>query len=176
MGFLIPSWFLALVLQLVGALNDPYLTDLPAIGYAAPDRHPDEVGVGSRYGGPKDSRWGGQAMACAPDKHVDATVHTCAHRTHRCGTLLLLESVKTKKRTLCRVMDRGPYGALDADGVWHVEIKLKPGSRRRGILDLTPTVFAALGMRGMSPVRSWVISVPAKPLRIRAARKRRPSS
>jgi hypothetical protein len=164
------------LLQLTTSLADPYLTDLPALSWTAPDRKPNEVGKGSRYGGPKDSKWGGQAMACAPDKHVDDRVHTCAHRTHKCGTILLVENAKNKKRTLCRVMDRGPYGAIDADGVWHVEIKLKPGSRRRGLLDMTPAVFAAIGMKSMTQVKIWVIHVPKKPLRVRSIKKRRPTS
>jgi hypothetical protein len=175
LSWLLPSWLITLALELIGAFNDPYFTDLPNLSFAAPDRKPDEVGVGSRYGGPKDTRWGGQAMACAPDRFVDGRVHTCAHRTHRCGTVLMVENARNGRRTLCRVMDRGPYGAIDAEGVWHVEIKLKAGSRRRGILDMTPAVFAAIGMRSMTPVKVWVIDVPATPLRIRP-RKRRPTS
>jgi len=170
------------IAQFSVAVADPLMRGLPDLAWAKPARAPDEVGGASRYGGPGDSRWGGQGLACAPDHKVEAGMHVCAHRTHRCGTVLLVQSVRTGRTTLCRVMDRGPYGACTRPmvrrrcprGAWRVEIRLQPGSVRRGFLDLAFTTYAALGLRGISPVRAWVLEVPRRPIRVRPAR--RPTS
>ena len=161
---LLSSW-IAWSLRVATALSDPYLVDTAALSYEVPDRAP-EAGIASRYGEPGD-KYGAQALACAPGKHVDSTMHVCAHRTRRCGTILFVRSVKTRQTTLCRVMDRGPFCALDKNGVWHVEVRLKEGSRRRGFLDLTPAAYRDLGLRGLDPVEAWAVYVPAKPLRVR---------
>jgi len=158
----------SLVLQWFQLINDPFLYNPPAV--RAPDTAP-VVTRASRYGGPKDGRWGGAALAAAPDHHIEAGMHVCAHRTLKFGTILVVQSVRTRRTTLCRVMDRGPYGAIDANGVWHVEIRLQPGSRRRGDLDLAFTAYNAIGLKGIAPVRFWEAYAPEKPMRIRPKRR-----
>lgn len=76
---------------------------------------PSTVGVASRFGDPGD-KWVGGNLYCAPKKRVDSKEHVCAHRRagYRelpCGSILILENPRTGKRSWCKVMDRGPYGA-----------------------------------------------------------------
>ncbi len=158
---------ITVLVKLSGFTTDPFLRAPIPAELARPARGPDLVGVASRYGGPRDSRWGGAALACAPATHTDLQMHVCAHRRLPCGTMLQLENPRNGKRSFCRVMDRGPFGALDENGTWHVEVKLVPGHRRRGDFDLTPAVFAELGAKGLSTVRAWIRYRPARPLRFR---------
>lgn len=43
------------------------------------------------------------------------------------------------------VRDSGPWGAVDKHGNWEVQIKLKKGWRRRGVVDLSWAVWKELG-------------------------------
>ncbi len=104
----LPLAWLAEIVTTVVALfaADPTLT-LPS--------NPDEQGIASRFGDPGD-KWVGGNLYCAPNRRVNQTEHACAHRyagykRHPCGSILILENPRTKKRSWCRVMDRGPYGA-----------------------------------------------------------------
>lgn len=81
-----------------------------------------------------------------------------AHRTLPCGTVVVVEH--KGKRVAARVLDRGPYGALDADGVWLIKRPLDPVARDavwRGIIDLSPGVAKAIGLRSMGMVTVWTV-------------------
>lgn len=81
-----------------------------------------------------------------------------AHRTLPCGTVVIIEH--KGKRVAARVLDRGPYGALDADGKWLVKRPLDPVTRDavwRGIVDLSPGVAKAVGLRSMGMVTVWTL-------------------
>lgn len=45
----------------------------------------------------------------ANGERYDRNAATCAHRTHRFGTKLVVTAVKTGRRVVCRVNDRGPF-------------------------------------------------------------------
>lgn len=167
---------ISLLVQWFGVFTDPLLREPPGI-VEAPERAPFQEGKATRFGGQHDSQWGGQALACAPDYHTDESMFVCAHRQLPCGTVILIESVRTKKTSLCRVMDRGPFGAKGDDGVWFPKVgrhKQRTGVFR-GILDMTPAVVHALGLTGgLAQVRIWRVWVPKKPMRIRVKRRDRP--
>ncbi len=182
-------WLLA---QLAGSLVDPFLRGLPAVAWEAPDRSPDEVGRASTYARPaktcepgdikcKPRKAGSKKqslMACAETTRVAPDMAVCAHRTHRCGTLLLLQHEGTGRTAMCRVMDRGPYGAHDAEtGEWFNKAR-EPDREGTyaGVLDMGPAVRAVLapGDGGKPRVRIWVLDVPRRP--IKRVRVKRPTS
>ncbi len=154
-------------------LADPFMRgELPAI--AAPSRAPDETGLASTYGRARDSHR--QAfMASAEHVRVDPTMHVCAHRSRRFGTVLVIQSERTGRVTACKVTDRGPYGCVTHDTGERINsavVRDRPCTHR-GILDLGPGVRAELGPGdgGLHPVRVWAVFVPP-----RAVHVRRPSS
>ncbi len=120
-----------------------------------------EIGLASRYGYPGDPYEPvGQAPACKARLTAqwgragwrDAFAKGVAHRTHPCGTKLLICRLHTSQCTEAVVVDRGPYGAIDARGRWHMRRKLRNGERWRGIVDLLPKVAKKLGIRGLEEV------------------------
>jgi hypothetical protein len=140
----------------------------PELELAAPERAPDEIGRASTYGRPHKDSAHQALLACAPSTQIDPTMFVCAHRSHRCGTVLLVESVNTGRVTACRVMDRGPYGALVGDH-WQKKIRPSDPGTWRGVLDMAPAVRAALGPGdgGLLAVRIWIAYVPPRPIRVR---------
>lgn len=94
----------------------------------------------------------------------------------RCGVRALVCSAQTLRCTWTVVMDSGPWGAVPIEQGyvgsgeagrragrgkpakrWEVQIRLKPGWRRRGVADLTLPVWRALGKpRFLSKVIVWV--------------------
>lgn len=142
---------------------------------------PDEKGVGSTFGGDGD-KWIGGRMACAPHDYVNKTDHVCAHRSHPCGTILIIEYPQTGLRSWCIVADRGPYGAnvfasdgktklksSDGSYAWYIKIKNSDSppaiecptkdciGKWRGILDISPAVTKDLGHPGWGPIRVWTL-------------------
>lgn len=147
--------------------GDPFLELAPRV--SVPDRAPDLVGKAARYGMVGDSKHGGRnPLACAPGHRPTPTMRVCAHRSMRCGTRLVLQSVKTGRVTICAVMDRGPFGRLDANGVWFNGAKHPEREGTwRGILDTTPAIYRELGVRGITELRVWVMSRPARAVKVR---------
>lgn len=120
---------------------------------------PKEIGIGSQYGQAGDI-YAEQALACSPKKHVDNQMHVCAHRYLPCGTVLIIQTVRTNRTTWCTIMDRGPYGAIiESDGQkrWGLKIKYTDPGRWRGILDMTPAVAADMHHRGFEMIRYWIL-------------------
>ncbi len=137
--------------------------------------NPPEMGLASRYGYPGDQYENfKQPYAChgsltkkwGKERYEEALKTGVAHRTLPCGTKVLI--CKTKKASLSThdksviwpctsaiVVDRGPYGTLNQQGLWHRRSKLQPGERWRGIVDLLPPVAAKLGVRGLEKVVIW---------------------
>lgn len=162
---------LALTIRFALAWLSPFLELAPDPTALDLGARPTFSGVTSRYGDAADKRWGGQALACAPDVHIRGTMHVCAHRTLPCGTVLVVESQRTKRRTVCRVMDRGPYGALTG-GHWHLKIHARDAGTWRGVLDLSPEAFADLGLHGPGPIKAWAIYRPKRRWYLRPKRRR----
>jgi len=174
-------WFQSLV-QMISSVD---VTDLcstllavaVALGGSDVPKKPEQIGVASRFGSPGDKHIGGR-MICT-HTYVSSTKHQCAHRKYKCGTKLIIENVRTKKRSWCTVTDRGPYGArvltanrtvaLKPGGnrAWYVKKRKhhKPPSRLcphggctgewRGVIDLSPTVSYELEHNGFEDVRIW---------------------
>lgn len=169
--------FLIIVIwtRLVTSVGDPFLQDIPAFAVPTETSPKAKKGLATMYGTSKDKKWGGGHLACAPDYQVQTlpTMNVCAHRTYRCGTIMAVENVRTKKRTLCRVLDRGPYGALLEDGTWVLKIRADDPGTWRGIADLTPSVAAAIGHSGYEQVRTWAIYIPAKKLIVKPVKKKK---
>ncbi len=62
-----------------------------------------QVGIASYYA---DSLHGRKTASGQP---YDRNADTCAHRTHKFGTKLLVQVVETGQTVQCRVNDRGPF-------------------------------------------------------------------
>jgi rare lipoprotein A len=72
-----------------------------------------EEGVASYYA----RRFEGRRTASG--ERYRSKLHTCAHREHPFGTILLVTAVETGKQVTCRVNDRGPFKksrVLDVSG------------------------------------------------------------
>lgn len=152
------------VFSLVEMHQDPFLRSIPPEAIPGTTSPKAQSGIATMYGTPNDRKWGAGHLACAPDYRVQdlPEMHVCAHRTYPCGTILVVENPRTGLRTLCRVLDRGPYGALLEDGTWTVKIKHADPGTWRGIADMTPAVAQAIGHTGYGRVKVWPIYVPKK--------------
>lgn len=172
---------------------------------------PDQKGIASSFGEIGD-KWVGGNLYCQPDKRVDSTEHVCAHRRtefkkrgYPCGTILILENPRTKKRSWCAVMDRGPYGAgvfsFDKEKQSYVQVRKSNGykqwyvkirrgdkpppnkcpsqdcvGRWRAYLDLSPAVSDDLGHNGLELIKSWTLNGIKKRLKYAEEKKLDPRS
>lgn len=69
-----------------------------------------------------------------------------------CGTAVLVENVRTGRRTWAVKLDSGPYGQNCPDG-WRAGKRLGPGCRWRGVADLSLRVAREIGHDGWDTVR-----------------------
>lgn len=102
----------------------------------------NQVGLASWYG---DGAWHGDITANGED--FDPHTYTCAHRTLPFDTVVLIENSANGRRAWCRINDRGPYGRIDEEGQWGVEVSRSSEIRWRGILDMSIATADALGTR-----------------------------
>ena len=126
---------------------------------------PHEQGLAGRYGYPGD-RWG-QPGSYACQKTIiknhgtaawkDMLSSGVAHRDIPCGTPLIVCAAHTERCARVYVVDRGPFGALDKNGKWHVRKKLKEGESYRGILDMLPKPSRSIGIIGIHKISLWVL-------------------
>lgn len=86
----------------------------------------------------------GTELACGGRFHL--LQHHVAIRgwRGRCGRLVRVCSEQTRRCAWSTIQDSGPWGAAKG-GRWEVQIRLRPGWRRRAVVDLTPLVWRALG-------------------------------
>lgn len=110
-------------------------------------------GVATRFGDPGDPL-DGDHMACTHER-MEPGEMVCAHRTLACGTLVVLVNPRTGMFAPCRVLDRGPYGALLPSGEWAMKIRESDPGQWRGMIDLGPTVANALQLNGREKV--WAV-------------------
>ncbi len=74
----------------------------------------------------------------------------------RCGAPAVVCSAATARCVRTTVRDAGPWGAV-RDGAWQVQIRLRPGWRRRAVVDVTRAVWRELGRpAALSGVVVWV--------------------
>ena len=97
-------------------------------------------------------------LACTGKKWRDESLHFCAHRTIKCGTWITVENVRTGMHTICKIMDRGPYGKRDVNGKWFNAATDRKRAKKEGrppkkgkyisILDMSQAVSDILGSKG----------------------------
>lgn len=108
-------------------------------------------GIASVYYTGRDGKHAGGGLACLwghpKGQHVDPKLHFIAHRTMRCGTVVKVTSVRTKKSTLAAILDRGPFGSMH-EGKWRLKIRSSDPGTWRGIADLSPGTAAAIDHNG----------------------------
>lgn len=111
---------------------------------------PFHTTIATRYADTPQDEGGTPACATRVPAALYKAAHgeRCAHRHYPCGTrLLITDGFRT---ATCTVLDRGPYGALDRNGVYFVAVTEAALRRRagtyRGDLDLSPNVARALRM------------------------------
>ncbi len=100
----------------------------------------NERGLASWYG---DGSWHGGITANGEAFEPERS-QTCAHRTLPFDTMVLIERRASGARAWCRVNDRGPYGVVGDDGVWHVNVGRDKETRYRGVLDMSIATARAL--------------------------------
>lgn len=89
----------------------------------------------------------------------------CAHRTLPCGSWVFIKNLKTKKTAWCKIMDRGPYGKRDKNGIrFNSAIDRKQAKRQRrppkkgryiALIDKSSGVTKELGATGFTRVRVY---------------------
>ena len=85
-----------------------------------------------------------------------------AHRTMPCGTRLGICNPRTSLCTVAYVVDRGPWGTLNAKGEWHMRTgKLQKDEHYRGELDLLPGTYSAIALVGIEKVMFWTLDGPS---------------
>lgn len=76
----------------------------------------------------------------------------------KCGAPAVVCTPVTHRCVLTKVMDSGPWGATKGKR-WQVQIKLKRGWKRRGVVDLSPALYNELGRPPwLSKAYVWVWS------------------
>jgi len=73
--------------------------------------------------------------------------YTCAHRNLPFNTVVLIENRSNGRRVWCRINDRGPYGRIDENGEWGIEVSSSYDIQWRGILDMSIATADALQTR-----------------------------
>lgn len=125
-----------------------------------------QTGNGSRYGYVGDTMDRVGSFACRRTlqaKHGERgwermRVRGVAHRTLPCGTRLGLCNPRTSLCTVAYVVDRGPWGTMNARGEWHMRTgKVPAGEHYRGLLDLLPGTYTSIGLVGIERVMFWLL-------------------
>lgn len=94
------------VLALVAVSEPP---ELPA-------RPPDASGIASVYATPGDRHALGKPACLRGAPLPDRDLPFCAHRTWKCGTVVVLHHPRTRRTALCVVVDRGPMEPASPPG------------------------------------------------------------
>lgn len=108
----------------------------------------------TRFGYAGDRHAGGAARCLG--RPVAPGEPGIAHRTLPCGTLVRIRNHRTGCVTVAPVVDRGPYGAMH-DGAWVLKRRASDPGVWRGVADLTPATFAALGAKSFDRVTVEVL-------------------
>ncbi|HND11406.1 MAG TPA: septal ring lytic transglycosylase RlpA family protein [Pseudomonadota bacterium] len=104
-----------------------------------------EAGQAAVFGYEGDELAGGP-LACT-GKALRPGQLVCAHRTLPCGTRLVVQNMSTQRLATCLVLDRGPYGASLPGGRFVIKRNAAQRGTWRGVVDVSPSVAARLGMR-----------------------------
>jgi len=116
------------------------------------------VGGISMYG--KNDGHNAGTLACGGPLLADSHHVAIRECRGRCGAPAVVCSAATARCVRTTVRDSGPWGAV-RDGAWEVQIRLRPGWRRRACVDVTRAVWRELGQpAAMSGVVVWVEERP----------------
>ena len=113
---------------------------------------PSETCNATVFGGAADRHRGGPSRCLTPPRRIRADDHGIAHRTLPCGSWVLVTSRRTGRSVLTRVIDHGPYGAVDATGEWVLKRRRSDPGKWKGCADLTYPVGEMLGIGGRGQV------------------------
>lgn len=132
-----------------------------AVAARAGSRH-QLAGRATRFADEGD-RWRGGKSPCL-GRRIEPDDVGIAHRTLPCGTRVRITNTRTGLSTVAPVITRGPYGACLDEGWthgrcvdWQVKRRATDPGVWRGVVDLTPPVFAALGARSFDRVTLVVV-------------------
>lgn len=125
-----------------------------------------ESGRAAVFGYENDTLAGGP-LACT-GKLLRPGQLVCAHRTLPCGTRLVVQNLSTQRLATCRVLDRGPYGAKLPGGRFVIKRTVGQRGTWRGVVDVSPSVAARLGMRhSVANIRLYFLKEKDSPSRAR---------
>lgn len=111
------------------------------------------VCLATQFGHPGDGH-GGRTPTILTKKPVTPSDIGIAHRTWPIGSVVLVANIRTNKSVLAVVIDRGPYGKLDAQGRWFNARKERSREGAyRGCADLTPRLAKLIGHNRKERVR-----------------------
>jgi len=128
-----------------------YIQQLILAFSLAPAQH--QTCMSTQFGHPGDG-YGGRTPTVLYDRPVRPGDMGIAHRSWPMGAYIRIENLKTGQRSFGRVIDRGPYGKLDAEGNWfNARKKRNRVGKYRGCADLTPSLARAIGHRGKTRVK-----------------------
>ncbi|MCP4448260.1 MAG: hypothetical protein GY811_23415 [Myxococcales bacterium] len=105
------------------------------------------------FGQPGDG-YGGRTPTVLYGRSVSPADMGIAHRTWPMGSRIRITNLRTKKSATGVVLDRGPYGKLDASGDWFNSRRERSRvGKFRGCADLTPALAEAIGHDGKDKVK-----------------------
>jgi rare lipoprotein A (peptidoglycan hydrolase) len=140
------------ILVIVLAMNVQWgSVDVPAL----PEMTVQHTGLASWYGSGVKNDYGLHGSITATGEPFDPSKKTCAMRAAPLRRAVLVRLTRTGHKTWCLVNDRGPYGALDDEGLWITKFSREDPGEWRGVIDLSRATAVALGFdfqRGLEQV------------------------
>lgn len=98
--------------------------------------------------------YGGRTPTLLYKRPVHPGDRGIAHRTWPMGTFIKITNLKNERSAFGLVIDRGPYGKLDANGDWFNSRRHRDRvGKYRGCADVTPDLAEAIGHRGRTLVK-----------------------
>ena len=103
-----------------------------------------QSGKASWYGSGINNDNGMHGRYTATGEVFDPSLKTCASRSIPLNTIVFIEIKRTGRLGICRVNDRGPYGAITEDG-WVLKTHRDQPGKWRGVMDLSKGTAKQLG-------------------------------
>lgn len=111
-----------------------------------------QVCMSTQFGAPGDG-YGGRTPTRLTGRPVTSSDVGIAHRDWPIGASIRVGHIASGRTSRAVVIDRGPYGKLDAKGRWFNGARdRKRSGTWRGCADLTPALARRIGHRG----RDWI--------------------
>jgi hypothetical protein len=124
-----------------------------------------ETCIATIFAQPGDKHAGGRSPWLR--RRVRPTDLGVAHRTRPLGSWVKVTNLRTGKSARVRVIDRGPYGKVDARGRWFNGARYpRRRGRYRGCVDLTVATARRIDHNGFERIRIETASDPRRQCRI----------